>query len=272
MEQVFLYLLESDERPLTHDDQLDEIKILLSVAKLSANPLIHLSYAQCRKNVCASELTSNFAKFKGVSSVSESEEYGLTVAFDGLLNAVNFVKFFTIANEVECNPYIFDMTFAKDVERNDVLCERKDKLNMAKKQKKKPVNGSVKYTARFYFYIESTHDFELSKKIIGKKGKNMKIILNNCENVFENGKAPRDFLKLRLRGRGSSYKEGAGNKESDEDLHLCLSAKNAQVLARAIESIEVLLEGIFKEYNVFCKKQGLKTVKRLYRLISDLQK
>ena len=164
------------------------------------------------------------------------------------------------------------MTFCEDVEEAKVLAERKDKANVSKKNKKKSSGGVAKYTARFYFYIESTPDFELSKKIIGKKGKNMKVILNECESLFEVGKVPRDFLKLRLRGRGSSYKEGATNKESDEDLHLCLSAKNMGVLAKAVDAIEDLLEAISKEYASYCKKQGLKPMKRFYRLVSDLNK
>lgn len=34
-----------------------------------------------------------------------------------------------------------------------------------------------------------------------------------------------DSIKLRLRGRGSGYKEGPNKAESDDPLHLCISCK-----------------------------------------------
>lgn len=37
---------------------------------------------------------------------------------------------------------------------------------------------------------------------------------------------PNEILKLRLRGKGSGYKEGPEQQESDENLHLCVSAKD----------------------------------------------
>lgn len=282
MDNIYQHLLECDERPFTSEAQLDSLKKLLAAAKLSPAPHIDFDYTSCQDKVNPSELTTNLKKFKGVLEIEEKSPTALSIVFNSLLSAANFVKFFTLANQVEFNPYAFNLTFIAAPEPAKALQERKDKasanvgtsttVNGAKKPKKKPANSSTKFTARFYFYIESSPDFELSKKIIGKKGKNMKIILTECEKVFRDEKVPRDFLKLRLRGKGSSYKEGATNKESDEDLHLCLSAKNGEVLSKAIELIESLLEGIFKEYNVFCKRQGLKTVKRLYRLISDLTK
>lgn len=42
---------------------------------------------------------------------------------------------------------------------------------------------------------------------------------HNCDNMNE-------LLKLRLRGKGSGYKEGFEQIESNETLHLCVSAKD----------------------------------------------
>lgn len=271
MEVISQHLLEFDENPFAFDSQLNNLKRLLSASKLSQTPLVSLSYVSCKDRLDGTELISNIRKFKGVLDIEDRADFSLMIVFNNFLNAVNLIKFFTLANQVEFNPYTFDLSFVEAVEPVKVLSDRKDKTNLPKKQKKKPSSNASKFTARFYFFIESSPEFELSKKIIGKKGKNMKMILEECEKVFQDGRVPKDFLKLRLRGRGSSYKEGATNKESDEDLHLCLSAKNAAVLNKAVELIEKLLEGIFKEYNVFCKKQGIKAVKRLYRLISDLK-
>ena len=49
----------------------------------------------------------------------------------------------------------------------------------------------------------------MARRIIGPKGSNMKKIIDNC--MIEIGADPSfesDSIKLRLRGRGSGYKEG----------------------------------------------------------------
>lgn len=38
-----------------------------------------------------------------------------------------------------------------------------------------------------------------------------------------------DFVKLRLRGQGSGYKEGPEKLESNEPLHLCVSSRYLEV-------------------------------------------
>lgn len=272
MEQIYQHLLECEERPFNTETELNDLKRLMDASRLSQTPIITFNYEKCKEKLLYTELIANLKKFKGISDIEEKADYTLIIKFNSLLNSVNFVKFFTLANQVEFNPFIFYMSFDELPETDRVLNDRKEKTNAPKKTKKKAAGNINKYTARFYFFIESSPDFELSKKIIGKKGKNMKNILTDCEIVFKDDRVPKDFLKLRLRGRGSSYKEGTTNKESDEDLHLCISAKNADVLSKAVKLIEQLLESILKEYNAYCKKQGVKPVKKLYRLISDLNK
>ena len=66
----------------------------------------------------------------------------------------------------------------------------------------------VKSTARFDIFLEVTNEFELSKKIIGPKGINMKNILAS---VLQKNKIPsldssNSIAKLRLRGKGSGFK------------------------------------------------------------------
>ena len=82
-----------------------------------------------------------------------------------------------------------------------------------------------KYTCKYEILIPNDKEFQVARRLIGSKGCNMKRILNECKsnnNINDN-------IKLRLRGRGSGYKEGPQNKESDEPLHLCISAKNQEV-------------------------------------------
>ena len=56
---------------------------------------------------------------------------------------------------------------------------------------------------------DSSKAFLLAKRIIGPKGSNMKKIIEAC---FEDIRFEPDALKLRLRGRGSGFKEGPRNE------------------------------------------------------------
>lgn len=67
----------------------------------------------------------------------------------------------------------------------------------------------------------------MSKKLIGAKGTNMFQIIESCKAIGESlekegmGKIKvQDLVKLRLRGRGSGFKEGPRQEESGEPLHL----------------------------------------------------
>ena len=61
------------------------------------------------------------------------------------------------------------------------------------------------------FDEEASKAFLLSKRIIGPKGSNMKKIIEEC---FGDRPYEADALKLRLRGKGSGFKEGPLNKGS----------------------------------------------------------
>lgn len=271
METIFQSLLECNEQPFNSDEDVESIKSLLHSAGYSSSPVIFFDYTPCRTKVQKEELIENLNKFKGIIEIAQTADENLTITFDSFLNSVNFIKFFTLANQVEFNPFIFNMSFEKIKADSNVLKEAKLK-QLPKDNKKKDSTTAKKFTARFYFYIESCCEFELAKKIIGKKGKNMKNVLTQCESMFKGNKIPKDFLKLRLRGKGSSYKEGSTNKESDEDLHLCVSAKTTEVLTNAVQHIENLLDNIYNEYLAYCKKHEIKAVRRLYRLVSDLKR
>merc|ERR1719230_514616 len=88
------------------------------------------------------------------------------------------------------------------------------------------VKGARKYTCRFVIGIENDKDFQVARRIIGAKGANMKRIVKQTE------------AKLRLRGQGSGYFEGAGNKESSEPLQLCVSCTNGEQYKSAVRQVE----------------------------------
>jgi len=75
---------------------------------------------------------------------------------------------------------------------------------------------------------------------------------------------PRDFLKLRLRGKGSLHKEGNKKRECNDRLHLCVSAKEKLVLELAIVHIEKLLDKLKNDYLNFCKQRRVAFNNKLY--------
>ena len=110
-----------------------------------------------------------------------------------------------------------------------------------------------KYTCKYEILIPNDKEFQVARRLIGSKGCNMKKILNECKsnnNINDN-------IKLRLRGKGSGYKEGPLNKESDEPLHLCISAKNQEEMKKACLKVDDLLNKIYEEYKKFCMKNNI---------------
>lgn len=104
------------------------------------------------------------------------------------------------------------------------------------------IKGVKKYTCRFLIGIENDKDFQVVRRIIGAKGANMKKIVKLTE------------AKLRLRGQGSGYFEGAGQKESSEPLQLCVSCTSSEGYRTAVTLVEELLKGVYDEYRQFCRE------------------
>ena len=70
-------------------------------------------------------------------------------------------------------------------------------------------NSSIKYTCRYEIQIENEREFQVCRKIIGPKGSNMKQIIEFCcQDKHEDFLYYQEQIKLRLRGKGSGYKEG----------------------------------------------------------------
>ena len=113
-----------------------------------------------------------------------------------------------------------------------------------------------KYTCKYEILIPNDKEFQVARRLIGSKGCNMKKILSECK---ANNNA-NDNIKLRLRGRGSGYKEGPQNKESDEPLHLCISAKNQEEMKKACAKVDDLLNKIYEDYKKFCIKNNITPV------------
>ena len=121
-----------------------------------------------------------------------------------------------------------------------------------------------KYTCKFEILIPNDKEFQIARRLIGGKGCNMKKIIDECKllDPYSN-----DIVKLRLRGKGSGYKEGPQNKESDEPLHLCISAKNKEGMEKASECINELLSKIYEDYKKHCAKNGIKPISEISKRI-----
>jgi len=118
--------------------------------------------------------------------------------------------------------------------------------------------GVRKYTCRFLIGIENDKEFQVARRIIGAKGANMKRIVKMTE------------AKLRLRGVGSGYFEGAGQKESSEPLQLCVSCTGPQEYRMAVGQVEELLRRVYDEYKQYCIEHG-KPVQHLEVNLSESQ-
>ncbi|KAL4493541.1 hypothetical protein ABPG72_007549 [Tetrahymena utriculariae] len=124
--------------------------------------------------------------------------------------------------------------------------------------------NNIKYTCRYEIQISNDKDFQVARKIIGSRGENMKAIIKKCldhnkkkggynlQNDDEHG------VKLRLRGKGSGYKEGPEKQESQEALHLCVSSMYYNMYKSACYFVEELLQNIYDEYYKMCQQNNLK--------------
>lgn len=61
-------------------------------------------------------------------------------------------------------------------------------------------------------------------------------------------------MKLRLRGKGSGFKEGPRQEESNEPLHLCISSRYFDKYQTACNHVQELIMNVYEEYKRFCEK------------------
>ena len=63
-----------------------------------------------------------------------------------------------------------------------------------------------------------------------------------------------EVVKLRLRGKGSGFKEGPKQEESKEPLHLCISSRFYSQYMLACNQIEQLLLNVYEEFKKYCER------------------
>ena len=93
----------------------------------------------------------------------------------------------------------------------------------------------------------------MARRLIGAKGCNMKRIIEICckGSSFEQ---LQEIVKLRLRGKGSGFKEGPRQEESNEPLHLCIISRYFDNYQIACNHVQELIMNVYEEYKRFCEK------------------
>ena len=109
----------------------------------------------------------------------------------------------------------------------------------------------LKYVCNYSVQIEQEKEFNVTNRIIGPNGCILKRI------IYESCIKFNDFsTKVRLRGKGSGYREGDKMVESDEPLQLCVSSLNSTTYCLCCQYIEMLLNRIYYDYYVHCIASG----------------
>lgn len=119
----------------------------------------------------------------------------------------------------------------------------KEKEKEVKFQTNSTRDYQYKYVSRYIVQIENEKNFPVTKMIIGNNGMLLRNIL--YENCIKYGD---HTTKIRLRGRGSGYKEGPKKEESKDPMELCISSLNMISFSRCSAAIEQLLLQIYYNY------------------------
>lgn len=79
----------------------------------------------------------------------------------------------------------------------------------------------------------------------------MKRIIELCS---RNAPKSSDVVKLRLRGKGSGFREGPTKEESADPLHLCISSRFYDKYKVACDCVQELILQVYEEYKKYCEK------------------
>lgn len=109
-----------------------------------------------------------------------------------------------------------------------------------------PVQGdNLKYICVFQIGLEDDEEFCLVKRILGKAGNNMRRIADDCN------------AKVRLRGIGSGFLEGADGREANMPLQLNVSCITFEEYLAAVDKVGKLLKDLYKHYRRYARSKGM---------------
>ena len=154
----------------------------------------------------------------------------------------------TEENNHHLEQIIFNKQYKEYIPKNHLKDKEKEK------EKEKGVDFHTnstrdyqfKYVSRYIVQIENEKNFPVTKMIIGNNGMLLrKILIENCINYGDH------TTKIRLRGRGSGYKEGPKNEESKDPMELCISSLSLSSYLRCSIAIENLLRQVYCQYYIY---------------------
>jgi len=102
-----------------------------------------------------------------------------------------------------------------------------------------------KFICVFQIGLEDDEEFCLVKRILGKAGNNMRRIAEECS------------AKVRLRGLGSGFVEGADGKEANMPLQLNVSCTDFDSYRAAAERVATLLRDLYKHFRRYIRSKGM---------------
>jgi len=109
-----------------------------------------------------------------------------------------------------------------------------------------------KYLCTFVVGISECESFNVSRRIIGRGGENMRFISKLCEESCKNDKSvpPGTVVttKIRLRGKGSGFMERETKQEAEVPLQVNVSTSSRDAYATAKFEMQNLLSSIYQEY------------------------
>ena len=205
-------------------------------------------YLNMNKNNNLSPINNKEPSTNSNSSSSSSKESSPQINYQS-----KYIKNFKIESNDD-NKINNNLPKSIDDNLEEIVQNKQYKEYIPKKIKEKEVkfqtnstrDYKLKYVSRYIVQIENEKNFPVRNMIIGNKGMQLRNILyNNCIKYGDQS------TKIRLRGRGSGYKEGPNKEESKEPMELCISSLNLISFTNCSVEIENLLKQIYYKYYVY---------------------
>ena len=225
----------------------NNIKNINQINNNNINNKINI-YLNMNKNNNLSPINNKESSTNSNSSSSSSKESSPQINYQS-----KYIKNFKIESNDD-NKINNNLPKSIDDNLEEIVQNKQYKEYIPKKIKEKEVkfqtnstrDYKLKYVSRYIVQIENEKNFPVRNMIIGNKGMQLRNILyNNCIKYGDQS------TKIRLRGRGSGYKEGPNKEESKEPMELCISSLNLISFTNCSIEIENLLKQIYYKYYVY---------------------
>ncbi|CAJ1394800.1 unnamed protein product [Effrenium voratum] len=143
----------------------------------------------------------------------------------------------------------YDMfPYTSHIESLGIFLRQREPADLSKDVQEEPAQQTPapvqKMQCQFLIGINQDRDFNVRQRLLGDRGHNMKLI------------ASATGAKLRLRGRGSGFKEGPRRVESRDPLMLCISSTDEEKHQEAVRLVRELVEDVYEQYSAFQQSRG----------------